>query len=95
LTRLAGGLLVLAGVYIVAFWVVELAGITGGPVSAVVPLVERGSSLFTNLIGDHPVIWGAAFAAIVTASAVASLRARQRPQPGTTAAAPHVERRER
>jgi cytochrome c biogenesis protein CcdA len=91
--RIAGVLLVIAGVYIVAFWVIELAGITGGAVSAPVALVERGSSLLTNLIGNEPVLWGAAFAAIVIASAVVSLRAQRRQRPAT-ATEPAVERRE-
>jgi cytochrome c-type biogenesis protein len=87
--RIAGGLLVLAGSYIVAFWVIELARISGGPVAAVIPPVERGSSLLTNFIGDDPLLWGAAFATIVIASAAAGLRARRRPRPQD------VERRER
>jgi hypothetical protein len=64
--RIAGGLLALAGVYIVAFWVIELAGITGGAVSAAVPLVERGSSLVADgvpKVGGHsvppPALWNA------------------------------------
>jgi cytochrome c biogenesis protein CcdA len=91
--RIAGVLLIVAGVYIVAFWVIELAGITGGAVSAAVALVERGSSLLTNLIGNEPVLWGAAFAAIVIASTVVSLRAQRRQRPAT-ATEPAVERRE-
>lgn len=92
--RIAGALLVVAGVYIVAFWIIELAGITGGAVSAAVALVDRGSSLLTNLIGNEPVLWGAAFAVIVMASAVVSLGGRRRQRPAT-ATEPDVERRER
>lgn len=70
--RIAGGLLAVAGAYIVAFWVIELAGITGGPVPAAVLLVERASGALTSLIGDRPVLWGGAFAAVVLVSAVAA-----------------------
>jgi hypothetical protein len=79
----------LAGAYIVAFWVIELTGISGRPVAAVVPIVERASSLLTNFIGDDPLLWRAAFATIIIASAAAGLRAGRRPRPQD------VERRER
>jgi hypothetical protein len=86
---IAGGLLMLAGAYIVAFWVIELTGTSGRPVAAVVPIVERASSLLTNFIGDDPLLWRAAFATIIIASAAAGLRAGRRPRPQD------VERRER
>ncbi|CAN5177823.1 cytochrome c biogenesis CcdA family protein [soil metagenome] len=72
--RIAGGLLVVAGVYIVAFWVIELAGVTGGPVPATVLLVERASAALTNLIGGRPVLLGAALFAVVIVSAVAAIQ---------------------
>lgn len=75
-SRVAGGLLVVAGAYVVAFWIIELAGVTGGPVPAVVMLVERGSSALTNLIGARPVLLGAALAAVVIVSAVAAVHSR-------------------
>lgn len=76
--RIAGGMLVVAGVYVVAFWVAELTGTTAGPLSAVIVAVERGSSRLTNLIGSDPLLWATVFAAIVIAAAVGAFRARGR-----------------
>jgi cytochrome c-type biogenesis protein len=83
--RLAGGLLVLAGTYIVAFWGVELASVTGGPLLPVILFVERASATLTNAIGGRPGLWGAAFALVVLVSAAAARRGRRRARQGDSA----------
>jgi cytochrome c-type biogenesis protein len=63
--RLAGVLLVVAGLYVVVYWTILLAGVAGGFLDTAIVGVERASSYLTMLIGDRPVLWGVAFAAIV------------------------------
>lgn len=69
-TRLAGGLLVLAGGYIVFYWATVLVpqadGRAGG---ALVTVVEAMSSRLTTVIGAHAMLSGIAFAAVIAAAA--------------------------
>lgn len=76
--RIAGVMLVVAGVYIVAFWTVDLAGTTAGPLANAIVFVERGSSRVTNLIGSDPLLWAAAFGAIVIPAVVGAVRGHRR-----------------
>jgi cytochrome c-type biogenesis protein len=76
--RLAGVLLVVAGVYIVAYWGSELAGVSAGPLAAVILAVERASSGLTELMSGRPLLWGLAFAAVVALTVALSRRARDR-----------------
>jgi cytochrome c-type biogenesis protein len=75
--RLAGMLLLVAGLYVVAYWTILLAGVDGGFLDPAIVGVERASSQLTMLIGDRPVLWGVAFAAVV-ALGVAANRALNR-----------------
>lgn len=65
--RVSGAILLLAGTYIVWFWVTSrndpLA--PSGPVT----VVERWSSQLTQLIGDRPLLWGGLLG-VITASTV-------------------------
>ena len=63
--RLAGVLLVIAGLYVLAYWTILLAGVDGGFLDTAIVGVERASSHLTMLIADRPVRWGVALAAIV------------------------------
>ncbi|MPZ88062.1 MAG: hypothetical protein GEU81_08295, partial [Nitriliruptorales bacterium] len=76
--RIAGWLLLLAGTYVVLFWTIALAGVTGGPIGSILLLVERASSRLTTLVGERPAFWGAVFSTIVITSAATSLHARRR-----------------
>ena len=82
---IVGGLLVLAGAYIMLFWTIELAGVTGGPVASTVLLVERASSRLTTLIGERPILWGVAFTVIAGLSTMVALRARRQVRAGQAA----------
>lgn len=72
--RVSGGVLVLAGAYIVWFWATNLRDplAASGPAST----IEAWSSRLTELIGDRPLWWGAALAAVVLATAVHVWRGR-------------------
>lgn len=80
INRVSGSILVVAGGYIVWFWVTNL----GDPLAASGPItvVERWSSQLTQLIGDRPLQWGLAFSGIVLAAVsylLAVRRSRGRP----------------
>jgi cytochrome c-type biogenesis protein len=70
--RISGAILLLAGAYIVWFWVTNLSDplTASGPVA----LVERWSSQVTNLIGDRPLLWGGVLAAVTVVAVVYLLR---------------------
>jgi cytochrome c-type biogenesis protein len=74
--RIAGGILVVAGAYIVYFWASNLRR---GALEASEPviLVERASAWLTNLIGNAPLLWGSGFAALVAAAVAYVLWARR------------------
>jgi cytochrome c-type biogenesis protein len=88
--RVAGGLLVAAGGYIVLFWVVSLsAGRRTTP--GLVRAVELLSSRITNALGGRPMAVGAALAILVAAAAVYARLARHRSQDPRGAADPPVD----
>jgi cytochrome c-type biogenesis protein len=66
--RIAGGVLVLAGLYIVVFWVSTLAGDGTSPLAAVV-WVERLSSVATNWVSRHATAIGVATLTLVVGAA--------------------------
>ena len=70
--RVSGGVLLLAGVYIVWFWATNLSDplAASGPVT----VVERWSSQLTQLIGDRPVLWGGGLATVTVAAVLYALR---------------------
>jgi cytochrome c-type biogenesis protein len=68
INRVAGGILVLAGAYIVYFWATNLARGALEP-SGLTIFVEQVSSRLTNLIGGAPLVWGTGFAAVIVAAA--------------------------
>lgn len=74
-TRLAGGLLVLAGAYIIFYWVTVLAPATTGG-RGLVSGVEALSSRLTTLIGTRPLLWGALLGVLVVAALGYALRTR-------------------
>ena len=67
--RVSGGILLVAGAYIVWFWATTLA--SGGlEQSSAVVMVERMSSAVTNLLGDRAMTVAAVLALIIAAAAV-------------------------
>lgn len=62
--RIAGGILILAGIYIVVFWVSTLTGDGTSPLAAVV-WVERLSSIATNWVADRAATLGVAAAVLI------------------------------
>lgn len=75
INRVSGAILLLAGTYIVWFWVTNL----GDPLAAAGPVatVERWSSQLTQLIGDRPLAWGGALG-LITLVAIGYLVAARR-----------------
>lgn len=74
--RIAGGILILAGGYIIFFWVATLTGDVGSQPAAVA-WVEQLSSRATNLVADAPrLIGGSAIAVIALVAAGSWLAAR-------------------
>jgi cytochrome c-type biogenesis protein len=69
--RVAGGILILAGVSIVVFWISTLAGDGTSPL-AVVVWIERLSSLATNAVWRRTELLGAAAAVVVTVAALSA-----------------------
>lgn len=65
LNRAAGGVLVGAGAYVLAYWAVVLSDTTAAPID----LAERGASVIANAVSAHPGLWGAGLAAVVAAGA--------------------------
>jgi cytochrome c-type biogenesis protein len=87
INRVSGAILLLAGGYIVWFWVTNLNDplAASGPVTT----VERWSSQLTQLIGDRPLLWGTALAAI-TLLALLYLLLGRRSSHGTDVADPSL-----
>jgi cytochrome c-type biogenesis protein len=81
--RIAGGVLVLAGAYIVVFWVSTLVG-DGTSQLAAVTAVEQLSSRVTNEVSRWSAALGFAGAAGATGVLVAWLRSRRRAASGAT-----------
>jgi cytochrome c-type biogenesis protein len=82
--RIAGGILVLAGSYIVVFWISTLTGDGASSLTAVV-WVERLSSSVTNWVADRTLGLGVTAAVLLTAatSTAAWRRRAVRTRPGT------------
>jgi cytochrome c-type biogenesis protein len=75
ISRVSGAILLLAGGYIVWFWVTNLNDplAASGPVIA----VERWSSQLTQLIGDRPLLWGGALGTVTLIAVVYLLLGRR------------------
>jgi cytochrome c-type biogenesis protein len=75
INRVSGAILLLAGGYIVWFWVTNLNDplAASGPVTA----VERWSSQLTQLIGDRPLLWGGALGTVTVIAVVYLLLGRR------------------
>lgn len=65
ITRIAGGILVLAGVWVVGFWALTL---TSGPLSASVAVPEQIAARIANAVAANPLAWGGALALVVVAA---------------------------
>jgi cytochrome c-type biogenesis protein len=83
-TRIAGGILVLAGSYIVFFWVATLNSDVGSQPAAVA-WVEQLSSRATNLVADAPMLIGVGAIAVIALVGAGSWLAARR---ATDAATP-------
>ncbi|MBW3662755.1 MAG: cytochrome c biogenesis CcdA family protein [Actinobacteria bacterium] len=70
--RVSGAILLLAGAYIVWFWIANLSDplAASGPIT----LVETWSSRVTELIGDRPLLWGGALGALAALALLYTLR---------------------
>lgn len=77
-SRLAGGLLLAAGTYIVAFWATELAGVSAGPLDGVIGGVEGLSGELSTTLSEQPAVVGGVSAAVVAMAAVGRWWARRR-----------------
>lgn len=66
LNRVAGGVLVAAGVYVIAYWTVILSDTTAAPVDT----AERGASIMANAVSAHPGLWGAGLALVVLIASI-------------------------
>ena len=75
--RVSGGILLLAGAYIVWFWATTLASGGLGQSSAVV-MIERMSSVVTNLLGDRAMAVAAVLAVTIAAAGIYSWVATRR-----------------
>ncbi len=73
--RIAGGVLIVAGAYIVVFWIATVAG-DGTSQLAAVTAVERLSSRVTNGVTRWSTVLGLAGAAVAMGAVVARLQAR-------------------
>ena len=76
--RVGGGLLLLAGAYVVLFWATELTGVTSGPARSLVLGVELISARLTTLIGERPLLFAVVFSVVVAAALAIRLHAYQR-----------------
>ena len=72
--RVSGAILVVAGAYIIWFWLTNLSDPLAAP--SAVTVVERWSSSLTELIGDRPLLWGGVLAAAAASAVAFSLRHR-------------------
>lgn len=77
-SRLAGGLLLAAGAYIVAFWVTELAGVSAGPLDGVIGGVERLSGELSTTLSEQPAAVGGVSVAVVAVAALGTWWVRRR-----------------
>lgn len=75
--RVAGGLLVAAGGYIVVFWTVSLSA-GAGATPGVIQAVETLSSRLTNTLGSRPLVSGAVLATLLAAAVLYGAAARHR-----------------
>lgn len=66
LNRIAGGVLVAAGAYVIAYWTVVLSDTTAAPVDT----AERGASIMANAISAHPGLWGVGLALVVLIASI-------------------------
>lgn len=76
LDRVAGGILVVAGGYVVWYWVVNLSSGVGAQ-RAPTAVVETLSARATSLLGEHAALLGAVLVALVAAAAVYALARRR------------------
>jgi cytochrome c biogenesis protein CcdA len=76
--RVAGGLLLAAGVYIAAFWTSELAGVTVGPLDGLIGAVEGLSGQLSDALSEYPAVVGGVSAAVVAVAALATWWAHRR-----------------
>ncbi len=67
LNRIAGTILILAGAYIVYFWVTNISSPATAGNTGIFRFVDSVSSWLTNLIGDNSVVFGLAFGSVVLA----------------------------
>lgn len=77
-SRVAGGLLLAAGAYIVAFWVTELAGVSAGPLDGVIGGVEGLSGELSTTLSEQPAAVGGVSAAVVGVAALGTWWVRRR-----------------
>jgi cytochrome c biogenesis protein CcdA len=90
--RVAGAIMVLAGGYIVWFWVTTLAG-DGLQQSTAVVAVERASSVMTNLIGDAVGLVALLLAGVLTVAGATAWWAARRARAEVSAPRPTAPRR--
>ncbi len=81
-TRVGGGLLLVAGLYVILYWATQLAGVRSGPLLQAVEVVERASGQASTFLGERPLLWGSLATVIVVAAVVAARRARRPSRPG-------------
>ncbi len=86
LNRIAGIVLVLAGAYIVWFWVTNLTSGAGAlNDSGAFRFLESLSQRATSLFGENAVVWGVILGALILAAAVSALtRHRREREPART-----------
>lgn len=73
INRVAGAVLVAAGVYVIAYWAVVLSDGEAAPVD----VAERIASVLANVVAANPGWWGAGLAAIVVAAVAVTWSARR------------------
>jgi cytochrome c-type biogenesis protein len=80
-TRAGGVLLVLAGLYIIAYWTAQLAGVAEGSLLTVVEAVEGAAASLANRIAARPLVSALVSTAIVSLALLVG-RLAGRPAPG-------------
>lgn len=83
-TRVGGVLLLLAGLYILAYWVTQLAGTTSGALLTIVEAVERAAAGVADLMAARPFVTAAVAAVLVVAAFAGGAIARRHHRPATT-----------